>query len=193
MRSLASALGTGPMTLYNYVQDREGIEELCRRGNRLRSVSSAAPETAAGCRRHRDGDVARVACPSHRGPPGTHSTIRLTRELRTRGRTDRSTRRAGLDQYDLLAAFALCSVSLMGSAQAEHAGPLAGCGRDAQHRQPPNESGLMAGDEYPHIAALSQFAEHSRPRPISSVASICSSAASATGRRQSIRAINRLA
>ena len=28
MRSLASALGTGPMTLYNYVKDREGIEEL---------------------------------------------------------------------------------------------------------------------------------------------------------------------
>jgi AcrR family transcriptional regulator len=28
MRSLAGALGTGPMTLHNYVQDREGIEEL---------------------------------------------------------------------------------------------------------------------------------------------------------------------
>jgi AcrR family transcriptional regulator len=28
MRSLAGALGTGPMTLYNYVKDREGIEAL---------------------------------------------------------------------------------------------------------------------------------------------------------------------
>jgi AcrR family transcriptional regulator len=27
MRSLATALGTGPMTLYNYVRDREGLEE----------------------------------------------------------------------------------------------------------------------------------------------------------------------
>jgi AcrR family transcriptional regulator len=28
MRSLAAALGTGPMTMYNYVADREGLEEL---------------------------------------------------------------------------------------------------------------------------------------------------------------------
>ncbi|MYV57097.1 TetR/AcrR family transcriptional regulator, partial [Streptomyces sp. SID3212] len=28
MRSLAAALRTGPMTLYNYVKDREALEEL---------------------------------------------------------------------------------------------------------------------------------------------------------------------
>ena len=28
MRSLAAALGTGPMTVYNYVADKEGLEEL---------------------------------------------------------------------------------------------------------------------------------------------------------------------
>ena len=28
MRSLAAALGTGPMTMYNYVADKEGLEEL---------------------------------------------------------------------------------------------------------------------------------------------------------------------
>ncbi len=28
MRSLAASLGTGPMTLYNYVADKEGLEEL---------------------------------------------------------------------------------------------------------------------------------------------------------------------
>ena len=28
MRSLAAALDTGPMTLYNYVADKEGLEEL---------------------------------------------------------------------------------------------------------------------------------------------------------------------
>src|SRR5258705_13434776 len=28
MRSLAAALGTGPMTVYNYVPDKEGLEEL---------------------------------------------------------------------------------------------------------------------------------------------------------------------
>jgi AcrR family transcriptional regulator len=27
MRTLAAALGTGPMTLYNYVSDKEGLEE----------------------------------------------------------------------------------------------------------------------------------------------------------------------
>ena len=28
MRALAAALGTGPMTMYNYVADKEGLEEL---------------------------------------------------------------------------------------------------------------------------------------------------------------------
>ena len=28
MRTLAAALGTGPMTVYNYVADKEGLEEL---------------------------------------------------------------------------------------------------------------------------------------------------------------------
>ncbi|MEV0299463.1 TetR/AcrR family transcriptional regulator, partial [Nocardia sp. NPDC050710] len=28
MRALAAALGTGPMTMYNYVPDKEGLEEL---------------------------------------------------------------------------------------------------------------------------------------------------------------------
>ena len=28
MRALAAALGTGPMTMYNYVSDKEGLEEL---------------------------------------------------------------------------------------------------------------------------------------------------------------------
>jgi AcrR family transcriptional regulator len=28
MRALAAALGTGPMTVYNYVADKEGLEEL---------------------------------------------------------------------------------------------------------------------------------------------------------------------
>jgi hypothetical protein len=49
----------------------------------------------------------------------------------------------------------------MGAAQAEHAGPLAGGGRDAQSQAAAKRIGLMAGADYPHVAALSQVAQRS--------------------------------
>ena len=49
----------------------------------------------------------------------------------------------------------------MGTAQAEHAGPLAGSGRDAQAQAAAERIGATAGADYPHVAALSQFARHS--------------------------------
>jgi hypothetical protein len=69
--------------------------------------------------------------------------------------------RAGLGEYELLAAFRAVLSFVMGSAQSEHAGPLAGSGRDAQAQAVAERIGLMAGAEYPHVAALSQFARRS--------------------------------
>ena len=69
--------------------------------------------------------------------------------------------RAGLGEHELLAAFRAVLSFVMGSAQSEHAGPLAGSARDAQAQAAAERIGLMAGAEYPHVAALSQVARHS--------------------------------
>jgi len=162
MRSLASALGTGPMTLYNYVQDREGIEEL---------VVDAVIASGRFPRRTGDWqrDAAGIATAMWRALRAHPTAVPLVLTRRSVSPASyapadaliEALGRAGLDQYDLLAAFRAVLGFVMGSAQAEHAGPLAGCGRDAQAQAAAKRIGLMAGDEYPHIAALSQFAEHS--------------------------------
>ena len=71
MRSLAAALGTGPMTLYNYVADKEGLEELV-----VAAIVSEVrlPESdrrlAAGRARHRQRDVAGHPSPPRGDPAG---------------------------------------------------------------------------------------------------------------------------
>ncbi len=60
MRSLAAALGTGPMTLYNYVKDREELEGLvaeavladvaCHAGQTIGAPTSNPPRPPSGGR-----------------------------------------------------------------------------------------------------------------------------------------------
>jgi hypothetical protein len=69
--------------------------------------------------------------------------------------------RAGLGQFELLAAFRAVLGFVMGAAQAEHAGPLAGSRRDTQSQQAAQRIAPMAGADYPHVAALSQVARRS--------------------------------
>jgi AcrR family transcriptional regulator len=162
MRSLAGALGTGPMTLYNYVQDREGIEEL---------VVDAVLASGRFPRRSRDWqrDVAGIATAMWRTLRAHPAAIPLVLTRRSVSPASyapadaliEALGRAGLDQYELLAAFRAVLGFVMGAAQAEHAGPLAGSGRDAQAQDAAKRIGEMAGIDYPHVAALSQFAQHS--------------------------------
>ena len=89
MRALATALGTGPMTLYNYVADKEGLEELV--------VAAIVAEVLLpdptddwqhDVVRHRDRDVAGV-----RAHPAAIPLV-LTRRMSTGDRV-RGRRRAG--------------------------------------------------------------------------------------------------
>ena len=71
MRTLAGALGTGPMTLYNYVKDRDELDALVVEAV-LAEVRPAAPARRVAGRgaRHRRGDMAHRAAASQRHPAG---------------------------------------------------------------------------------------------------------------------------
>lgn len=162
MRSLADTLGTGPMTLYNYVRDREGIEEL---------VVDAVIASGRFPRRSPDWerDVTGIATAMWRALRAHPAAIPLVLTRRSASPESyapadaliEALGRAGLEQYELLAAFRAVLAFVMGAAQAEHAGPLAGSRRDAQSREAARRIGLMAGADYPHVAALSQVARRS--------------------------------
>jgi AcrR family transcriptional regulator len=162
MRSLATELGTGPMTLYNYVRDREGIEELV-----VAAVMSSGrfPRSSGNWGR----DVAGIATAMWRALRAHPAAIPLVLTRRSASAESyapadaliEALGRAGLEEYELLAAFRAVLGFVMGAAQAEHAGPLARSGRDAQSQEAAQRIGLLAGNDFPHVAALSQVARRS--------------------------------
>lgn len=155
MRSLATALGTGPMTLYNYVKDKEGLEELV-----VTAVMAAVPtpKPSADWR----ADVERIA----RGiwtTVGKHpATIPLVLTRRMSSPAGfavvdaliAALGRGGLDGEDLLAAFRAVLGFALGSAQA-------GLGADRQGAAA--QIGAVAGDAYPNVAALADVAQQTSP------------------------------
>jgi AcrR family transcriptional regulator len=159
MRSLATALGTGPMTLYNYVRDREGLEELV-----VDAVISAVdlPPPTANWR----SDTIRIATAIWRAVRAHPAAVPL---VLTRRSTSAAVlapaealiaalRRSPLDDRDLLAAFRAVLSLVMGSAQAELTGPLEATAPDTAAR-----IGALAGPDFPHIEALSHVSRKSSP------------------------------
>jgi hypothetical protein len=69
--------------------------------------------------------------------------------------------RAGLAEEDVLASFRAVLGLVMGSAQAELAGPLAGTGRDRAQVVAAARIGGLASPEHPHIAALARVSQRS--------------------------------
>ena len=71
MRTLAGALGTGPMTLYNYVKDRDELDALVVEAvlAEVRPTSPARRVAGRGTR-HRRGDMAHRAPAPQRHPAG---------------------------------------------------------------------------------------------------------------------------
>jgi Tetracyclin repressor-like, C-terminal domain len=69
--------------------------------------------------------------------------------------------RAGLEDADLLAAFRAVLGLVMGSAQAELAGPLAGSDRDSEQVAVASQIGRLAGVEHPRLAALAVTSQQS--------------------------------
>ncbi|GAS96759.1 TetR family transcriptional regulator [Mycolicibacterium canariasense] len=154
MRSLASALGTGPMTVYNYVADKTALEELV--------VAAVVAEIAlpAPTDDWRN-DVQAIAVALWKGVRAHPAAVPLVLTRRLSSPTGfaivdalvAALGRGGLTGTALLAAFHGLLGFVIGAAQTELAGPLTGSAAEAADR-----IGSLAGAEHPHIAALAQVA-----------------------------------
>ncbi|WP_445165941.1 TetR/AcrR family transcriptional regulator [Mycolicibacterium sp. Dal123E01] len=162
MRTLAAALGTGAMTLYNYVRDRDQLEELV-----AEAVIAGVELPATGG----DwlGDVRAIATAmwqSVRAHPNavplvlTRRTVSPTSYAAAEALVD-SLSRGGLDDAALLGAFRAVLSLIMGSAQVELAGPLAGAGRDEKQREVAAQIGALAADRHHRLAALAEVSQRS--------------------------------
>lgn len=152
MRSLATALRTGPMTLYNYVSGREELEELVVDAVAARVETPEPTDDWVA-------DVRAAATALYRAVrehPGAVPLV-LTRRTSSPGALvpaealAAALARGGLDGPDLLAAFRAVMAFVMGLAQAELAGPLAH--GDAPAQAAGRIAGL-AGDRLPTLARL---------------------------------------
>jgi AcrR family transcriptional regulator len=162
MRSLAGALGTGPMTLYNYVKDRGELEKVVAEAviadvkvpersddwrEDVRAIAMAMWETM---RRHPNA-VPLVL---------TRRTVSASSYLAA-DRLIAALQHAGLADMDLLAGFRAVLGLVTGSVQVELAGPLAEGGREREQIAVAARMGGLAGAEHPHIAALAQTSQQS--------------------------------
>ena len=156
MRALATALGTGPMTMYNYVPDKAGLEELV-----VAAVVAevAMPEPTDDWLE----DVYAVAEAMWRGIRAHPAAIPLVLTRRTSSATGFAAAeaiiaalgRGRLNDSDRLAAFHAVLAFVVGAAQAELAGPL------TRGRDPGDAAariGSVAGATYPNVEALSHVA-----------------------------------
>lgn len=156
MRTLAKTLGTGPMTMYNYVADKEGIEELV-----VAAVAAGIDVPAATDDWRRD--VHAVATAMWRGIRAHPAAVPLVLTRRMVSPTGfaiadslvEALGRAGLADRDRLSAFHAVLALVTGSAQAELAGPVA---RGGDAGAAAARIGEVAGTDHPHIAALSRVA-----------------------------------
>lgn len=162
MRSLAASLGTGPMTLYNYVKDRQALEGL---------VAEAVLADVRMPRRSSDwrADVKSIATAiwqSMRQHPNAAPLVLTRRTVSAAGylpaeRLIESLARAGLSDLDLLAAFRGVLSLVMGAAQVELAGPLATADREQSNALMAKRIGNLAGAEHPQMAALAETSQRS--------------------------------
>ncbi|MEE6175113.1 TetR/AcrR family transcriptional regulator [Mycobacterium sp. 050134] len=162
MRSLAAALGTGPMTLYNYVRDRDDLEGLVaeavmadvdlppRSADWRADVKSIATAIWEAMRRHPNA-VPLVLTRRTASDAGYPPAERLIEALDRRQ----------LDERDLLAAFRGVLSLVMGAAQVELAGPLPGIDREQANATVADRIGRLAGSHYPRMAALAQTSQKS--------------------------------
>jgi AcrR family transcriptional regulator len=148
MRSLAATLGTGPMTLYNYVADKEGLEELVVAA----IVSEVSLPEATDDWQH---DAHAIASAMWQGIRAHPKAIPLVLTRRMSSSTGFAVAdalisaldRAGLQDRDRLAAFHALLGLITGSAQADLAGPSVAV-----------RIGSVAGADHPNVAALSEVA-----------------------------------
>ena len=162
MRSLATALGTGPMTLYNYVSDRNELSELIAEAV-IAEVKLPAVSDDWRADVHA---VATAMWSTMREHPNAVPLVltRRTVSASSYAAADRlieALRRAGLADVDLLAAFRAVLGLVTGSAQAELAAPMSGNRREGEQTAAAARIGRLAHAEHPNVAALSQTSQRS--------------------------------
>ncbi|OAT66885.1 hypothetical protein AWB85_14750 [Mycobacteroides immunogenum] len=157
MRSLASELGTGPMTLYNYVSDKEALEELV-----VAAVMMDAPAPQLTDDWRADVEfVAHAMWAAVRRHPAAIPLV-LTRRISSAAAVAPAEAligalsRGGLTGEVLLAAFRAVLSFVLG---AQEAGLGSLSDRDA--REVAAKIGEVAGEAYPHAAALAKIAQKS--------------------------------
>ncbi len=160
MRSLAAALGTGPMTLYNYVRDRRELEALVADAV-VADVKVPAPTDDWRADVHA---IATAMWETMRQHPNAIPLVLTRRTVSASSymvadRLIAALGRSGVGDADLLASFRGVLGLVMGSAQAE----LAGTGREKEQVAVAARIGGLAGAEHPHIAALAQASQRSTP------------------------------
>ena len=161
MRRLAADLGTGPMTIYNYVDDRLGLEELVVDAvadglvlpepgeDWLDDVNAIATALWTAVRRH-PAAIPLILTRRTSTPSSFRAADALVGALR----------RGGFEGAQLLAAFRAVTGFVMGIAQAELAGPLtSGTGVLAAA----GRIETLAGEDYPNLAALAGIGSASKP------------------------------
>jgi AcrR family transcriptional regulator len=156
MRSLAAALGTGAMTVYNYVADKEGLEELVVAA----VVADVRVPDPTDDWQH---DVYAIADAMWQGIRAHPAAIPLVLTRRTASATGFASAdaliaalgRAGMDERDRLAAFHAVLGFVVGAAQAELAGPLT---RGDTARETAARIGSVAGAAYTNVEELSEVA-----------------------------------
>ncbi len=164
MRTLGSALGTGPMTLYNYVKNRDELEELVAEAviadmqlpdhgaDWEAEVRAVAGAMWYAVRRHPNA-VPLVLTRRTVSPSSYAAAERLVGALGDGGLTD----------YELLSAFRAVLALIMGSVQVELAGPLPGDEREGEKLAAAARIGALAGEQYGRLAALAEVSERSTP------------------------------
>jgi AcrR family transcriptional regulator len=163
MRAIASRLGTGPMTLYNYVNGRDGLEELV--------VDTVMAEVVLPAEvqdwRADFGATCTALWEGLRAHPNVIPLILARRSASVSSfaaaeRMIAALARSRLDQYHILAAFRAALALVTGAAQAEFAGEFAGTAfHDEANVVGAARVGEVAGTDYPHISALAQISQQS--------------------------------
>jgi AcrR family transcriptional regulator len=164
MRSLAAALGTGAMTLYNYVADRAELEALL-----VEAVAAEIEPLPGPCVDWRE-ELRAIALAMWRAARAHPHVIPL---LLTRRSVAQATlapveallnalARSGRSGHELLAAFRTISGFAMGIAQAEVAGPLSLAGDETADEVISRFRNLSPQD-YPRLIEIAAAAATSDP------------------------------
>jgi AcrR family transcriptional regulator len=172
MRSLAKRLGTGPMTIYNYVDGREGLEELVTEAVMAQVDWTGDASGASDDWRSRVRAIAEAMWRAVRAHPGTIPLILTRRSL------DTGTLRpaealldalagSGRSGTDLLVAFRVVQGFIIGLAQAELPGPLTARGGEERGGEAEVVTARVAGlpaERFPHLIEMAHAAERSDPQ-----------------------------